>query len=142
MELLLKEQERIEKQQRDYWVKYWKNKQKNGFEFEKAVGELYKQMEYKVSVTQGTGDGGVDIEIWKDGQKGIVQCKAHKHQVGPNDIRALWGVKDDFKADYVIFVAYAGVTSGAYDFTKGKQYTIIDKKDLIKMSIKANAKKE
>lgn len=126
----------IEQQKKSYWQKYWKEKCKNGFEFEIAVGNLYQEMGYNVKVTQGTGDGGVDIVISKDGKKGIIQCKAHNHPVGPNDIRALWGVKDDFKADYVIFVAYSGVTCGGYEFAKNKNYEIIDVNDLINMSIK------
>ena len=135
-----KEQERL-KQQRTYWKKYWDEKQRNGFQFEKAVGELYKNLGYKVRITQGTGDGGVDIEIWKDDKKGIIQCKAHKHPVGPNDLRALWGVKDDFKADYAVFVAYSGVTSGAYEFTRNKHYQIIDVNRLINMSLESQKNK-
>lgn len=131
------EKERIERQERDYWVRYWGNKQLDGFQFEEAVGELYKKLGYKVEVTQGSGDGGVDIKIGKDGKKGIIQCKAHSHQVGPKDVRELWGVKDDFEADYAIFVAYSGVTTAAKDFTRNKEYTIIDKEDLIKMSLMA-----
>ena len=57
----------------------------------------------------------------------------------PNDVRALWGVREDFGAQDAIFVAYSGVTNGAYEFTKGKKYKIVDVNDLINLSIKVNS---
>lgn len=129
------EEEKKLKQQRSYWQKYWSDKQQDGFDFENAVGELYRKLGYKVKVTQGTGDGGVDLILQKDGQTIIVQCKAHTHQVGPEPVRALWGVKEDFDADSAIFVAYSGVTQGAKNFAKGKKLSIVDVDELIQLSI-------
>lgn len=135
------EEERKLKQQRSYWQKYWAEKQQNGFEFENAVGELYKKLGYKVTVTQGTGDGGVDLILRKSGVITIVQCKAHTHQVGPEPVRALWGVREDFNATEAIFIAYSGVTSGAIDFARGKKLQLLNVENLISLSIQAYADK-
>ena len=135
------EEERKLKQQRSYWQKYWAEKQQNGFEFENAVGELYKKLGYKVTVTQGTGDGGVDLILRKSGVITIVQCKAHTHQVGPAPVRALWGVREDFNATEAIFIAYSGVTSGAIDFAKGKKLQLLNVENLISLSMQVYADK-
>ena len=134
-------QERILKQQKSYWRKYWSEKQQDGFDFENAVADLYRKLCYKVTVTKGTGDGGVDLILKKDGQITIVQCKAHKHQVGPEPVRALWGVREDFGANSAIFVAYSGVTQGAWDFVRGKKLRIVDADELINMSLQVYSKK-
>ncbi len=133
------EEENKRRKQRSYWKDFWENAKKDGFTFEQEVGNLYNKLGYSVSITKGTGDGGVDIILTKDNKKTVVQCKAHTHQVGPNDVRALWGVREDFGAQDAIFVAYSGVTNGAYEFTKGKKYKIVDVNDLINLSIKVNS---
>ena len=124
-----------------FWKQYWFDISKNGWNFEKAVGELYRRLGYKVTVTQGTGDGGVDLILKKDREKIIVQCKAHKHQVGPEPVRALWGVREDFGANSAIFVAYSGVTQGVWDFIKGKRLRIVDVNELIQLSIQVHSEK-
>lgn len=134
----LEEEKRL-KQQRSYWRKYWAEIQKNGFKFENEIGNLFEQFGCKVTVTKGTGDGGVDLLLKKDGKIIIVQCKAHTHQVGPEPVRALWGVREDFNANGAIFIAYSGVTQGAKDFAKGKNLKILDIEDIINLSIQANS---
>ena len=131
-------EERKLRQQRSYWEKYWADIQKDEFAFEREVGELYK---YKVTVTRGTGDGGVDLILKKDGETTIVQCKAWLQPVGPEPVRALWGVREDFNATKAIFVAYSGVTSGAWDFAKGKDIQIISVDNLIDISMQVYADK-
>ena len=138
---LQKEEERLRKQ-KDYWIKYWSTMRKNGFEFEKAISNLYQKLKYKVTLTKGTGDGGVDLILEKNNIITIVQCKAHKNPVGPAPVIELWGVKDDFKATSAIFIAYAGVTSGAYDFARNKKLEIIDVNKLIEMSIEVEKRQQ
>ena len=128
-------------QQYNYWKNYWNKQQKNGFKFEEAVGELYRKLGYKVKITKCTGDGGVDLIFKKDSQKIIVQCKAYKHQAGPEPVRALWGVKDDFRADSALFIAYAGVTTGAREFAIGKDIKFVELNDLISLSMQAYPEK-
>ena len=135
-------EERKLKQQKSYWRKYWSDKQKDGFDFENAVADLYRKLGYKVKVTKGTGDGGVDLILKKDGQITIVQCKAHTHQVGPEPVRALWGVREDFGATSAIFVAYSGVTQGAWNFVRGKKLRIVDVDELINMSLQVYSKRQ
>ena len=75
----------------------------NWFDFENAVAELLKRLEYSVlhKAVRGKGDNGIDIlaekhkgevtEIW------VVQCKfyAPKNEIGPSIVRELIGSMTD-----------------------------------------------
>lgn len=100
-----KNYERELRKQKKYWQNmHWRN-------FEHKIGELFEDLGYEVIVTQGGHDGGVDLLVWKENKKTIVQCKRYNgHSVKIGDVRALWGVKDSFQADSVIMVALSGVT--------------------------------
>ena len=135
-------QEQLLRQKRSYWQKRWQDICKEPYEFENAVGDLYRKLGYKVNLTKGSGDGGVDLILKRDKETIVVQCKAHKNPVGPAPVRELWGVKDDFKATSAIFIAYAGVTSGAYDFARNKKLEIIDVNKLIEMSIEVEKRQQ
>ena len=84
-----------------------------GFEFEREVAELYRRLGYKATVTQATGDGGVDVILTKDGMRIAMQCKHHSTPVGPKDIRELQGVVLTQDYDGGIFVSLNGFTPGA-----------------------------
>lgn len=130
--LELEKQFKLKKHVKTYWYSL------DGFAFEKEIAKLYKMLGYKVETTKLVGDGGVDLILYKDEKKIIVQCKAHKHKIGPEPVRALWGVKDDFNADEVILIALSGITTGAMDFVKNKKYQILNADDIATLSISVN----
>lgn len=121
--------------------KYWNDKQfwygLTGWQFEEEVADVFEKNGYKTEVTQGSGDGGVDIIMEKDGLKYIVQCKRYNgHKVTPEQLRALWGVMDDNKADFAIMVATDGITDTGRDFVSNKSnYKVLTLDDIIEMSI-------
>ena len=107
----------------------------DGWEFEEEVAKVYIKNGYKAEVTKRTGDGGVDIVMYKDRKKIIVQCKHYSYPVAPEVLRALWGVKDDFRADEVILVASSGVSSHSKDFIKNKpQFKVLDLEDIMRLA--------
>ena len=110
-----------------YWESIINNKylstSERGQIFEREMTELFKQLGWKVKLTQPSKDGGVDIILDNlNGEVCIVQCKFHKNKIGVEPIRALWGVKDSFNADRVIMLAYAGTTKGGEEFIAEKNY--------------------
>lgn len=121
--------------------KYWSDKQfwygLSGWQFEEEVADVFEKNGYKTEVTQGSRDGGVDIIMEKDGLKYIVQCKRYKgHKVTPEQLRALWGVMDDNKADVAIMVATDGITDMGREFVSNKSnYKVLTLDDIIEMSI-------
>jgi len=116
-------------QQRQWW---WRL---DGWQFEQEVANIFKLKGYYATVTKGSGDGGVDIILEKDGLRYIVQCKHYKKPVQPEPIRALWGVKNDFHADGVILVASSGITEMGAKFVQGKpNFQVLNLDDIIVLS--------
>lgn len=109
----------------------------DGWEFEEEVARIFRLNGYKAKVTKKTGDGGIDIILYKDNLKYIVQCKHYKNSVGPEPVRALWGVKDDFGADRVILVASSGITEQSKMYIKNKPlYSVLTLEDIISMGLR------
>ena len=75
-----------EMRKRSYWTFL------DGYAFERATAEVLRKHQFTAMVTRGSGDGGVDIEVTRNGLKGVVQCKAHINCVGPHVVRDLYGV--------------------------------------------------
>ena len=116
-------------QQRQWW---WTL---DGWQFEQEVARVFRLHGYKANVTKGSGDGGVDIILKKDGKTLIVQCKHYQNPLGPEAVRALWGCKDDFKAEKVIMVASSGLTQASRDFVNNKpEYLVLNLDDIIRMA--------
>jgi HJR/Mrr/RecB family endonuclease len=102
------------RQKRSYWECL------NGYEFERQTAEVLKQHQFNPIVTRGSADGGVDIEVTRHGQKGVVQCKAHVACVGPHTVRDLYGVIHHSNSGFGIIVSRGGFTKGAVEFAANK----------------------
>ena len=110
----------------------------DGWQFEQEVANVFRMNGYNAKVTKGSGDGGVDIILKKDGRTSIVQCKHYQSPVPPEPIRALWGCKDDFNADEVILVASSGITDMGARFVQNKpNFKVLNLDDIIIMGNKA-----
>jgi len=64
----------------------------DGYSFEQATAEVLRKHQFTALVTRVSGDGGIDIEVTRNGLQGVVQCKAHINCVGPSVVRDLYGV--------------------------------------------------
>ena len=107
----------------------------DGWQFEQEVARVFRLHGYKATVTKGSGDGGIDIILKKDGKTFIVQCKHYQNPLGPEPVRALWGCKDDFNADKVIMVASSGLTQASSEFVNNKEnYLVLNLDDVIRMA--------
>lgn len=119
----------------------WANKEwwwsLDGWEFEEEVARIFRLNGYKAKVTKKTGDGGIDIIMYKDNNKYAVQCKHYKNQVPVETMRALNGVKQDFGADILVMVASSGVTKAGHEFTESKPYIkVYTLDDIIQMGLR------
>lgn len=97
-------------------------------EFEALVGEVFREMGYRVVETGGAGaDGGVDLVLTKGGEKFLVQCKQWRAlKVGVTVVRELYGVMSARGA-----VGGFVVTSGTYSedakaFADGRNIHLVD----------------
>jgi hypothetical protein len=117
----------ILRKKRSYWAFL------DGYAFERATAEVLKQHQFNPIVTPGSADGGIDIDVTRNGLKGVVQCKAHVASVGPHVVRDLYGVIHHCGASFGIIVSRGGFTRGAHDFRRDKPILFLDTDDLIAM---------
>ena len=116
---------------RDWW---WTL---DGWEFEEEVAKIFRLNGYRAEVTRKTSDGGIDILMYKDRKKIIVQCKHYSQPVGVSVARELNGLKGDFKADELVLVASSGVTKSGREFIENKPYfKIFDLEDIIRTGLR------
>lgn len=104
-------------------------------EFEKLIGNLLEYEGWKVEVTRGTKDGGIDVIAIKSIEsigltKSIWQLKKYnsKNFVQVKDVRELSAIIDDYKATKGIVVTTSRLTRGAIEWVK-KDLFRIDYKD-------------
>lgn len=95
-----------------YWLKM------GGREFEERLASLLQNRGFEVSLTPASGDGGVDIIATNSSGVFLIQCKAHANPVGPEPMRALFGVLRSGYAggNHAMMIALGGVTDGARRF--------------------------
>lgn len=100
----------------------------NWLEFEQLVGEAYRRRGYRVEETGGGGtDGGVDLILYGNGTKTLVQCKQWKTwKVGVKVVRELYGVVSAERAAAGIVVTCGQFTREAMDFAAGKPLELVN----------------
>lgn len=97
-------------------------------EFESVLAEAYRRQGYDVQTRGGPKpDGGVDLEIRKQGQRLLVQAKHWKAMVVHlPQLRELWGAVADERADGAIFVTSGAFTADAVRWAANKNFRLID----------------
>ena len=85
-------------------------------------------------MTPASNDHGIDIILYKENEKIIVQCKAHKNPAGPHVVRDLYGALVESKANSAILACTSGFTSGVYEYVKRKKIKLMNLEDIINMA--------
>jgi len=112
----------------------------NPYKFEELIGFLLGKMGYSTVVTQGSQDGGVDVEAELKTPTGgnikyVVQVKRYKDPVGPKELRALVGTKEMKRANGCIFVTTSDYTRAAFEFGQGVKMELINGNDIVRLII-------
>lgn len=104
-------------------------------DFEELVGEAYRRKGYSVSENQGGGpDGGVDLELGKDGVTTLVQCKHWKTlKVGVNVVREMFGVMTAKGAERGMVIISGEFTKDAVAFAKSNAIELVNGSKLLAM---------
>jgi len=110
-------------------------------QFELLVGEAYRQRGYVVEETgQGGADGGVDLILYKDGRRELVQCKQwRKAQVGVTTVREMWGLVTHHGAVAAKIVCVGGFTADASAFARGKAIELVTGERLMELVLEVQA---
>ncbi|MCK9504419.1 MAG: restriction endonuclease [Porticoccaceae bacterium] len=97
-------------------------------QFELLVGEYFKRQGFSVKQDAQAGpDGGVDVTVYKDKEKYLVQCKQWRAvQVGLPVVRELLGAISVQGAAGGFVVTSGGFTKPAKDFANGTNIKLID----------------
>ncbi len=128
----IEDEERKKQHELQLKLEYWYSL--SGVEFENEIAKLFRRGGYKVQTTPVTGDNGIDLILDKEGEKIIVQCKAHKKPVGPAIVRELYGtLRSQIYDNYTIahLVTISGATSGARSFAKDHDILIWDIRNIL-----------
>ena len=112
-------------------------------DFEKYVAGVYRRLGYRARVTRATGDGGIDVHLWRDGVHYAVEVKlyARGRRVGREYIQKLWAAQLDAKADAAIFVTTCGYTAQAIEFAERHDIILVDGDSLKRMISAAGHKR-
>lgn len=104
-------------------------------EFEKLVGEAFRQQGFAVEETGlGGPDGGIDLILRKSGQRTLVQCKQWKRQqVGVAVVREMYGLLAHHRADAVKIVSIGTFSREAEAFIADKPIELIPGASLLQM---------
>lgn len=104
-------------------------------QFEEMVGEAYRRQGFHVIENQTAGaDGGIDIQLKKDGFRHLVQCKQYrKSKVGVSIVREMYGVLIAEKAASMTIITSGYFTQDAQKFAYDKPIDLINGKQLERM---------
>jgi len=97
-------------------------------EFERLTGELFRKRGFSVKENDQAGpDGGVDVELQRDGELFLVQCKHWRARKVPvATIRELYGAMTARQAAGGFVVTSGDFTSESIKFAAGRNIELID----------------
>lgn len=97
-------------------------------QFELLIAEGFRRRGYQVAETGGGGpDGGIDLLLSKDGERGLVQCKHWRaSSVGVEVVRELYGLMTARGAVRGFVVTSGRYSNAAREFASGRNIALID----------------
>lgn len=100
-------------------------------EFEKWTKKhIFEKEGWEVSETKKTGDGGIDLVLWKNEEKSIAQCKRFRETVGEPMLRDFYGTMMSEGVSRGFFVTTGLFSLSALKFTEDKPIEMIDRRVL------------
>lgn len=105
------------------------------FEFEEFVAGLYQKNGYTAICTPKTNDGGYDIELEKNAERAIVECKCYAQhiRIGRPAIQKLVGANQTEKAERMIFVTTSDYSQEAKDFAINAGVELINGEGVLRL---------
>jgi restriction endonuclease Mrr len=107
----------------------------NATEFEHECARLLRAAGYDhVTVTQASGDGGIDVIAQSGEQRYAVQCKKYRGVIDPTDVRALAGVASINGYTGAIFMTTGTMTPETLRFAQRAQMTVYSGQQLVDLA--------
>lgn len=102
----------------------------DGYQFEDYISILFRKLGFAVKATDYSNDGGIDLVATYEkpifSGTYIIQCKNWSSPVGQPEVRDLYGVVMDQRANKGILITPSDYTQQAYNFAKGKNIELIN----------------
>lgn len=101
--------------------------------FERHVADLFLRAGFQVAHVGASGDGGVDVRVWRDERYGVVQCKRYgpEHAIGPATIRELVGARTHERAEVAWLATTGRITAGARQLAEEERVVLLDAASLV-----------
>lgn len=129
---------------RENWRRYHRLSNLNsiddhdGKEFEHAIALVYEKIGYRTSLTNSTGDFGVDVIAEKNNERLAIQTKRYKGTVGVKAVQEVAGGKIYYKATEAIVITNSFFTPQAKKLAETLGVKLINRKRLALMWEKAH----
>jgi len=105
-----------------------------GHEFERYCADILKRNDFEnVSVTQGSGDQGIDIIAFKDGIKYGIQCKCYSSAIGNKAVQEVFAGKTFYQCHVGIVLTNNYFTSSAIELAQRNGVVLWDRNKLLQM---------
>lgn len=114
--------------------------QMTGVQFEEYISVLFKNQGYRVDATPITGDYGADAILKKDKKVIVVQAKRYKKNVGVRSVQEIIPAMKMYKATDAWVITNSYFTKQALTLAKQNNVRMIDRDELIEMSIQMKKK--
>lgn len=99
--------------------------------FERFAKTLFERMGYQAKMTRMSGDEGIDLQLEKDGEHFVCQCKRYRGSVGQPVLRDLYGALVHEQARQAFLVTTGTFTLPAEQWSQGKPIRLVDGDGLI-----------
>lgn len=103
----------------------------NGVQFEDKVAHILGEYGFQIERTPVTGDKGIDIAFYAEGEKICLQLKHWKDKVGDPVVRDAYGSKALNQCDRFFILTTHGFTSRAIESAKNLNIHLITYDDLL-----------
>lgn len=105
------------------------------YQFEKEIAQWYVSKGYKAKVTVASGDGGIDVILYKDNVTTYVQCKHYSMytKIGVTVARELYGVMsaDNVKNGQIVCLYSSSISEECEKFCDKSGIKIVTLKDFV-----------
>ena len=118
-------------------VAYWRSLTGYGRAFERAVGEIFRDLGHDTKVTSYSGDGGVDVRHGNDGETTLIQCKAERLRVSRGVLKATLEVGEARLADHVAVASTTGFADKAKKYAADYVIDLYGPEELAELGKKA-----
>lgn len=106
----------------------------NGFDFEHWVASSLSKFGWKVKVTQGSGDQGVDVIATINGKTLGIQCKRYAGSVGNKAVQETYAGMKHFGLDYAAVLTNATYTKSARELAASTNVLLLVPEDIPSLS--------